>query len=79
MAAGAAAINLAVQTAPAARDFDAEIRASLQSAKRAAGFEFLGTLTRICLVPQSGGQILPHDGHKGMVGSKGLSPYTSGH
>ena len=48
MAAGAAAINLtaqvSAQTAPAARDFDAEIRASLQSAKRAAGFEFLGTL-----------------------------------
>ena len=38
-----------------ARDFDAEIRDALQSAKSAAGFEFLGTLTRICLLPQSGG------------------------
>ena len=60
IAAGAAAINLtaqvSAQTAPAARDFDAEIRASLQSAKRAAGFDFLGTLARICLVPQSGGE-----------------------
>lgn len=44
MAAGVAAINVSAQTAPAARDFEADIRASLQSAKRAAGFEFLGTL-----------------------------------
>jgi metallo-beta-lactamase class B len=38
-----------------ARDFDAEIRAAIQSAKTAAGFEFLGTLARLCLLPQSGG------------------------
>jgi metallo-beta-lactamase class B len=38
------------------RDFDAEIRTALQSAKTAAGFEFLGTLVRTCLLPQSGGQ-----------------------
>ena len=38
------------------RDFDAEIRAALQSAKSAAGFEFLGTLARNCLLPQSGGE-----------------------
>ena len=47
VAAGLAAVSLtaevSAQTAPAARDFDAEIRASLVSAKRAAGFEFLGT------------------------------------
>ena len=53
LAAGLAGTTLLAQ---AARDFDAEIRASLQSAKRAAGFEFLGTLARICLVPQSGGE-----------------------
>ena len=41
--------------APAARNVDGEIRAALQSAKDAAGFEFLGTLARICLLPQSGG------------------------
>ena len=41
---------------PAKRDFDAEIRAALQSAKSAAGFEFLGTLARNCLLPQSGGE-----------------------
>jgi metallo-beta-lactamase class B len=38
-----------------ARDFDAEIDAALQSAKDAAGFEFLGTLSRICLLPASRG------------------------
>ena len=38
------------------RDFDAEIRTALQSAKTAAGFEFLGTLSRLCLLPQSGGE-----------------------
>ena len=42
------------QNAPALRDFDAEIEAALRSAKRAAGFEFLGTLNRICLLPASG-------------------------
>lgn len=43
------------QNTPASRDFDAEIEAALRSAKRAAGFEFLGTLNRICLLPASGG------------------------
>ena len=41
---------------PAKRDYDGEIRAALQSAKDAAGFEFLGTLARNCLLPQSGGE-----------------------
>ena len=42
------------QNIPALRDFDTEIEAALRSAKRAAGFEFLGTLNRICLLPASG-------------------------
>jgi metallo-beta-lactamase class B len=41
---------------PARRDFDAEVRTALQSAKDAASFEFLGTLARNCLLPQSGGE-----------------------
>jgi metallo-beta-lactamase class B len=41
---------------PAKRNFDAEIQAALESAKSAAGFEFLGTLARNCLLPQSGGE-----------------------
>jgi len=36
-----------------ARDFDAEIRTAVQSAKTAAGVEFLGTLSRLCLLPES--------------------------
>ncbi len=43
------------QGAPASRDFDAEIEAALRSAKSAAGFEFLGTLSRVCLLPASRG------------------------
>jgi len=43
------------QQAPVKRDFETEIRAALESAKTAAGFEFLGTLVRTCLLPQSGG------------------------
>ncbi|HEY3158122.1 MAG TPA: MBL fold metallo-hydrolase [Vicinamibacterales bacterium] len=48
-------LALAAQT-PARRDFDAEYRAAVQGAKDAAGFEFLGTLVRTCLLPQSGGE-----------------------
>lgn len=50
-----AVMPLAAQ-APVKRDFDAEYRAAVQSAKDAAGFEFLGTLVRTCLLPQSGGE-----------------------
>ncbi len=42
------------QNVRAPRDFDAEIEDALRSAKRAAGFEFLGTLNRLCLLPASG-------------------------
>jgi metallo-beta-lactamase class B len=43
------------------RNFQAEITAALQAAKTAAGFEFLGTLVRTCLLPQSGGENLTND------------------
>jgi len=36
------------------RDFEAEIEAALRAAKTAAGFEHLGTLNRICLLPAQG-------------------------
>ena len=60
----AAALVVAAFGAPAAlaqqptakRDFEAEIRAAVQSAKDASEFEFLGTLVRTCLLPQSGGE-----------------------
>jgi metallo-beta-lactamase class B len=51
--AGIAGISAHAQQA--ARNFEAEIRVALQSAKDAAGFDFTGTLARICLLPQSGG------------------------
>jgi metallo-beta-lactamase class B len=48
--------GLLAQQAPVKRNFDAEIQAALESAKTAAGTEFLGTLVRTCLLPQSGGE-----------------------
>ena len=54
--AGIGANGLFAQQAPIKRDFEAEIQAALESAKTAAGFEFLDTLVRTCLLPQSGGE-----------------------
>ena len=51
---GLAATKGFAQGVPGSRDFDAETEAALRSAKSAAGFEFLGTLSRICLLPASG-------------------------
>jgi metallo-beta-lactamase class B len=50
--------ELSAQQTSTKRNFDAEINAALQGAKTAAGFEFLGTLVRTCLLPQSGGENL---------------------
>jgi metallo-beta-lactamase class B len=50
------AVGVFAQQAAGRRDFDAEYRAAVQSAKDAAEFEFLGTLVRTCLLPQSGGE-----------------------
>ena len=52
---GLAAGNAFARQAQVTRDFEAEVRTALQSAKTAAGFEFLGSLVRTCLLPQSGG------------------------
>jgi hypothetical protein len=52
---GLSAVLGFAQAVSASRDFDAELEAALRSAKTAAGFEFLGTLSRICLLPASGG------------------------
>jgi metallo-beta-lactamase class B len=48
-----AAADVYALQASSTRDFDAEIRAAVQSAKTAAGVEFLGTLSRLCLLPES--------------------------
>jgi len=55
-AAAFAAGSVLAQQASVKKDFEAEIQAALQAAKTAAGFEFLGTLVRTCLLPQSGGE-----------------------
>ncbi|MEE2790390.1 MAG: MBL fold metallo-hydrolase [Acidobacteriota bacterium] len=52
---GPATWTLAEEGIQAPRDFDMEIEAALREAKAAAGFEFLGTLSRNCLLPASGG------------------------
>jgi metallo-beta-lactamase class B len=54
--AGLAAGRVFAQQTPVKRDIEAEIGAALQSAKTAAGVDFLGTLVRTCLLPQSGGE-----------------------
>lgn len=54
--AGIATGSVFAQQASVKRDFESEIRTALQSAKTAAGFDFLGTLVRTCLLPQSGGE-----------------------
>jgi metallo-beta-lactamase class B len=50
--------SVSAQQPPMKRNFEAEIQKALESAKTAAGFEFLGTLVRTCLLPQSGGENL---------------------
>src|SRR5258708_25823511 len=59
--AGIAADSGFAQQAPVKRDFESEIQAALQAAKTAAEFEFLGTLVRSCLLPQSGGEDTRHN------------------
>jgi metallo-beta-lactamase class B len=54
--AGLGVNDVLAQQVPVKRNFEAEIQAALESAKTAAGFEFLGTLVRTCLLPQSGGE-----------------------
>ena len=61
LASATAAIAFAIVVSVSAqtggrRDFDAEYRAAVQAAKDAAGFQWLGTLVRTCLLPQSGGE-----------------------
>ena len=45
------------QQTPSRRNFEAEINAALQAAKTAAGFEFLGTLVRTCLLRRAAERI----------------------
>lgn len=65
--------SVLAQQAVVTRDFEAEIQAALQAAKTAAGFEFLGTLVRTCLLPQSGGEDT-RDSVPGYVTNPGAAP-----
>jgi len=56
VAGASVAVPISAQNARAGRDFGAEIDSAIRSAKEAAGFEHLGTLNRICLLPASGGE-----------------------
>jgi metallo-beta-lactamase class B len=71
--AGIAADSGFAQQAPAKRDFESEIQAALQAAKIAAEFEFLGTLVRTCLLPQSGGEDI-RDNVPGYVANPASAP-----
>jgi metallo-beta-lactamase class B len=53
---GLATDDVFAQQGSTKRNFDTEIQTAVESAKTAAGFEFLGTLVRTCLLPQSGGE-----------------------
>jgi metallo-beta-lactamase class B len=57
----AACAAAALAQAPAKRDYEAEIRSALQAAKTASEFEFMGTLVRTCLLPQSGGENMTNE------------------
>src|SRR2546422_804206 len=74
--AGLMAGSVVAQQASVKRDFEAEIRTAIQSAKAAAGFEFLGTLVRTCLLPQSGGEDT-HDTVPGYVTNPARAPASS--
>ena len=54
--AGALAAGSVLAQTPVQRNFEAEIQKALGAAKEAARFDFLGTLVRTCLLPQSGGE-----------------------
>ena len=51
----AVGLGLTSAMAQAKRDYDKEMTAALGAAKDAAGFEWLGTLARLCVLPPSNG------------------------
>jgi metallo-beta-lactamase class B len=55
LAGGMAATTAIGQGPPTDRDFSAEITDAVRTAKEAAGFEHLGTLNRLCVLPPSTG------------------------
>ena len=75
--AGALAVAASTQTANQARDFDAEIRAAVDSAKQAAGFQWQGALVRTCLQPPQIGAENTSDTVPGYISKPGSAPARS--
>ena len=76
--AGALAVAaIRAQSPNQARDFDAEIRAAVASAKQAAGFEFQGALVRVCLQPPQIGAENTSDTVPGYVSNPASAPARS--
>jgi metallo-beta-lactamase class B len=61
VAASVAFAGVIAQAAAVKRDFDKEAEAALRTAKDAAGFEWLGTLNRLCVLPPSNGAPVESD------------------
>ena len=68
---------IGAQNANQARDFDAEIRAAVASAKQAAGFEWQGALVRTCLQPPQIGAENTSDTVPGYVSKPASAPARS--
>ncbi len=76
--AGALAVAaIGAQSANQARDFDAEIRTAVASAKQAAGFEWQGALVRTCLQPPQIGAENTSDNVPGYISKPASAPARS--
>jgi metallo-beta-lactamase class B len=62
------------QAAAPKRDFDKEMEAALRTAKDAAGFEWLGTLNRLCVLPPSNGPVSTADAVPNYVSDPKTAP-----
>jgi metallo-beta-lactamase class B len=75
---GALAVAAVVaQSTSQARNFDAEIRTAVTSAKEAAGFEFQGALVRTCLQPVQNGAENTNDTLPGYISKPASAPPRS--
>ena len=75
---GALAVaGTASQSNSQARDFDAEVRAAVASAKQAAGFQWQGALVRVCLQPPQIGAENTNDTLPGYISKPASAPPRS--
>lgn len=69
-----AGLALAPAFAQEQRDYDAEYEAALRAAKDAAGFEWLGTFSRLCVLPPSRGPLSTANEVPGYVADPATAP-----